>query len=477
MIFFPAPIIAEFILGLFLWWVAIYLITQNPFSRLIQVTFGVIAAVSFYFTSDVFFYAAYATKQFYAIGLAMKISLWSVHLPFVLLYQISFLLTNIQDRKLWQKVFLYFNYIFLGIIVFLETFTNYTRNYSLIFSPEFSGNISSATTNYFWLVGILLMIVTITTTINFYLILKKQPKFSKNWYKFFLPLLSLLFSVILGPITLLSYYQVLPYYTVLPALTFTLIIIPIMYSIIRYNLLIEEAKIIFDKTFSYSTLGIFFVLIIFGSLLAFSKIQFTNVGSLIFPYVLMHLIIATHPAYKWLTTFIQDIVYNLSSGLSIVNDEEVYSALRNYYHPERLESSSLLRLNLINKEVARGITETPVDGLRKLIKESVEYLKPNENTDRRTKQNLKYHLLRMLAFDQAEEGQILWELGFEEYPLRILSRETDERPPLFKSQSPSDYTYTSRNAFMALKKEAVHDVAWRISYLEKLSKKNLVRTS
>ena len=74
----------------------------------------------------------------------------------------------------------------------------------------------------------------------------------------------------------------------------------------------------------------------------------------------------------------------------------------------------------------------------------------------------------MLAFDQAEEGQILWELGFGEYPVKIMRRESESRPPFFQAKAISDYPYASRNAFMALRKEALHGVAWRISYLEKL---------
>jgi len=38
---------------------------------------------------------------------------------------------------------------------------------------------------------------------------------------------------------------------------------------------------------------------------------------------------------------------------------------------------------------------------------------------------------------------------------------------LFKITAASDYSYTSRNAYLALKREAIHDLAWRISYLEK----------
>mgnify|MGYP001558126939 CR=1 FL=1 len=79
----------------------------------------------------------------------------------------------------------------------------------------------------------------------------------------------------------------------------------------------------------------------------------------------------------------------------------------------------------------------------------------------------------MLAFDEAEEGQILWELGFDEYPVKLMRLERRERPPKFRDFSPADYHYISRNAYLALKKEAIHDVAWRISYLEKLAKRKV----
>ena len=115
----------------------------------------------------------------------------------------------------------------------------------------------------------------------------------------------------------------------------------------------------------------------------------------------------------------------------------------------------------------KGEASTPIDALRLLIKNAIKSLEPDENKQRRLKQNLKHRLLEMIAFNQAEEGQILWELGFDEYPLKILSQEDFGRAPLFKTKAPSDYSYKSRNAYIALKKEAIHDVAWRISYLEK----------
>jgi len=65
-----------------------------------------------------------------------------------------------------------------------------------------------------------------------------------------------------------------------------------------------------------------------------------------------------------------------------------------------------------------------------------------------------------------DEGQIFWDLGFEEYPLQILEKAEGQKPRL-PIERPTDYQATSRNAFISLKKEAIHDLAWRISYLEK----------
>lgn len=176
-------------------------------------------------------------------------------------------------------------------------------------------------------------------------------------------------------------------------------------------------------------------------------------------------------AKAFLFTYINDITYNLSSGLSVVNDQEVYEAIKNFNKPNLLENSSLLRLGLVKVFLHKDKAKTPVDALKLLLKEAIEDLKPDNYSDRRLKQNLKHHLLTMLAFEDAEEGQILWELGFDEYPVRIMSRENNLRSPIFQVKSPSDFTYTSRNAYLALKKEAIHDVTWRISYLEKLSKR------
>lgn len=473
MIHFNYSIIIEFIIGLFLWWIAVYLIVQNPFSRLIQILAGIFTAISFYLSSDIFFYSANFTHQYYLNGTLLKGFIWTLYLPAPLLYHVSFLLMPKNERKQWQKVLLYLVYLATGIIVFLEVGTNLTRNYNFIYSLNFSGNLAEVSGRYIWLIGIFFIIIFLFTTINFYLLFKKETKYSKNWFKYFWPFLGMLAILILGPVILLSYYNLIPHSLFLGALGMIVIALPLVYSILRYDLLIEEARIIFGKTFLYSSFVIISILILYFVILFSMGIEFPTIKSLIIPYALSYLIILTHPAYDWLTTFVRDLVYNISSGISIVNDAEVYSVLKNYDNQEVLENSSLLRLEVVSREVRSGAAETPVDALRQIIKNAIDYFQPNQDQQRRTKQNLKYYLLKMLVFNQAEEGQMLWELGFEEYPMRILGRESQGRPPLFESLSASDYSYISRNAFIALKKEAIHGVAWRISYLEKLARKKI----
>lgn len=473
MIHLSSLIIIEIIIGLFLWWVAVYLIAQNPFSRLIQLLFGIFMAMSFYLTSDIFFYVANISHQYILDGTLLKIFVWTIYLPAPFLFHVSLLLVPINKRMLWQKIGLYLAYISTAIIIFIDSSTNLTRDYSVFASPNFTGNYADASGKYIWLLGIYFMAIFIGTTINFYFLLKNQQRFTRNWYKYFWPFLGLISTLILGPIILLGYYNVIPHSEIYVFLFIIALSLSLVYSIIKYDLLIEEAKIIFGKSFFYSTLVMIALLLLYFLALLASGSQFTSTKSLITPYILIYLIIITHPAYDWLSTFVKDIMYNISSGISVVNDQEVYQAIKNYNNPEKLEESSLLRLDLIGREKRKDVTETPIDALRIIIKDAIEHFRPTEETSRRIKRNLKYHLLKMIAFDQAEEGQILWELGFEEYPLRIMSKESQARLPFFKTSSPSDYNYISRNAFIALKKEAIHDVAWRISYLEKLVKKKI----
>lgn len=461
-------IVVEFLIGLFLWWFAIYLITQNPFSRIMQLAFGAVAVIGLYFTSDILFYLARSSGQFYLDATLMRSLIWIVYLPIAFLCHASFLQLEEPKELRWRRFGIFILYIFTFAIIFLEIATSLTRNYAVFFSPSYRGNLADATGKYFFLVGIFIISLLLISFVNFYKALKKQNKNSNEWYKFFLPCLGMGLAALLSPLVIMSYYSVIPHIILLPILDLSVIIIPVTFSIVKYGLFISDTKIIFGRKFLYSSISIVFLVIIYLAIISFAGVSLNTVSGVLLPFIIIHLIIVSHPIYNWLETLIGDFLYNSSLGYSIVNDSEVGCAIKNFQCPEKLETSTLFRLKIANK---LSNDNDKVLTLRQVLHDSIEFLMQDEGT-KRTKQNLKYHLLKMIAYDQAEEGQILWELGFEEYPLRIMNNERASRQPLFKVQAASDYSYISRNAYLALKREAIHDVAWRISYLEKNSNNN-----
>jgi len=175
------------------------------------------------------------------------------------------------------------------------------------------------------------------------------------------------------------------------------------------------------------------------------------------------LIPVTHLGYDWFTSFARNILYQKSLVVPKVTDGEVLESVRNYNKPTALEESGLMRLSVLNNSIEKSGLDR-IAALQKLIKEAIEFLKPDE-INIRTRAVLKYQLLKHIL-NQVEEGQILWDLGFEEYPLEIAEK-GEGKKPRFAISYPTDYQATSRNAFINLKKEAIHDLAWRISYLEK----------
>jgi len=235
-----------------------------------------------------------------------------------------------------------------------------------------------------------------------------------------------------------------------------------IYSIVKYYLFVSTTRLL-DKVFFIKTLVVVVITSIYFAAFVASGVEL-NFSVYVLLILTMLLVILTHTLYDWISTFVNDLLYNVKSGLSIVTDEEVNFALKNLNDYEKLENSTLLRLGLVDR-LMKVKNLTPIDALREVIGESVEYF--NSNESQRVKKALKYQILKMIAHNEAEEGQILWELGFEEYPVKILTQENKTRGPLFQITAPSDYSYKSRNAYLALKKEAIHDVVWRISYLEK----------
>lgn|GEM_PF-1480586 len=468
MILIPLYQIVELIIGLFFWWIAIYVISQNPFSRLNQLFLVLLTAVSVYLSTDLFYEVAASANQNHSVIYILKSVVWAVYLQTPIYYNISYLLTKSADRRPWQKFFLFIGYLLAAACIYLDTFASLTRDYRMI---GLTGDTTSYIGPYLWLDGLFQMTIIVATMLSFYYLIKKQIKFSDFWYKYLWPFIGLSIMLILVPVVVLGYYHLFPYPDDIFTLIVTLAGLTLIYSVIRYDLIIADAKLIFGKRFIFASIGILITLAIYILALSSSTIKFDNVQSFVFPFLFLYLIIASHPLYSWLNTFIADLTYNISSGLSVVNDHEVSEAVRNYHHPNELEMSPLLRLNVVANRVKKNKADTPVDALRQILSEAIEYFKPADSEHRRIKENLRYYYLKMLAFDQAEEGQILWELGFGEYPAKIIRQESNSRPPFFKARAISDYPYASRNAFMALRKEALHGVAWRISYLEKLTNK------
>lgn len=471
MIHFSLLVIVEFIVGIFLWWVAVFLFAQNPYNRIIRLITGIFICISVYLSTDIFFEAATLTRHFSQTSIILRSMIWTIYLPLAFLYHVSLSAFNREHLKKWQRLSIYFVYLSAFISIGLESFTDLTRKYEIINSEMFNGDLTMATGRFFWIPGLFLVATSMLILMNFRTKLSREKKFTPGWNKYFWPTIGISISTVLAPIIILSYYRIVPHSALLSGLSFIIMSVPLYYSVMRYNLFIPDTKIIFGKNFLYSTISILVIVLLTVLIFMLSRTSFDTVESLIMPFLLINFIIVSHPFFNWVSTFANDILYNINSGLSVVNDQEITDALRDYCRPEKLEQSSLLRLGLINTKIHRDRSTVAVDELRNTIENAIEYFKPKETTNRRTKRNLKYHLLTMLAYDQAEEGQILWELGFEEYPVRVMTNSSKNRPPIFQVSSPSDYTYTSRNAYLALKKEAIHDITWRISYLEKSSKR------
>ena len=220
------------------------------------------------------------------------------------------------------------------------------------------------------------------------------------------------------------------------------------YAVVKYHIS-SDGKILLNKSFYVRTIIIYIIISVY--IIFLSAFLPESYDSLIVYCLIIVSLMMTHSFYDWFVTFSNDFIYNISSGLSVVADDEAAQLLRNYNSPQKLEDSPLLRLKIIKIKIRKG--SLGIDALRSLLDESLAYFKPIHEQDRRIKSNLKYQILKMLAYDESEEGQMLWNLGFDEYPVRIMSQAGSRISPQFTINSPSDYSFTSRNAYLALKKK------------------------
>ena len=448
--------ISEIVLGVFVIWVGLYIISRNPNSKISWIVFALLLGFGFSTLTDPILLN---TRNLHEYVLWQNITDWPLFFSSAFYYHASLLaLGKDSPKKNWILAAGYLVAILLYVIDIYGGFILIETIFRIPDYRRFAPGLS--------------LIPTILFVCLYYFMGAKNffSKVSLDLKKFILPAIGGLIYVITGFFCILSYYTQLPFAGVIFMFGTVSATLFFICSMIKYHLFSPAEKNIFDQTFYYKTTIILITIISYLSVVCFSGIKL-DFNALVLSELLTILIMFSHSFYDLLSTFVNDLVYNPSRGFSVVNDEEVNNVIKYFNKHERLESSPLMRLKIINNQIAENKKLTPVDALRSLIRDSIEYFKPIDDSNRRIKSNLKYHFLSMIAFDEAEEGQILWELGFDDYPVKIMSQERKCRPPLFKITSPSDYVFTSRNAYLALKKEAIHDLTWRISYLEKQAKR------
>lgn len=457
----------EFILGLFSGWLGIYIFTRHLGEPILRL-FGIfLISQGFLWIS----LPAYGfAEDLHTYYLVQRILDFPLFLLAPILFQITVLAQGKVSGK--DKVAVLLIYAINGIFYIFDLFTQLVVNREVLRHEDFYKNF------YFvFKQGPLLIPVLLTNAGFFALIIVKilslarqRPKEDRIGY--YLAIGTLLSYAVTALFFGIGYQSIIPYLTLAAEGSEFLGSVFLIFAIMKYGAFVGRSRPTLDKEFVYATIVMLSLLSVYAILFLIFGFPLTY-RLLIFVVVAALTILLTHSLYDWIMTFIRDISYNLPSGLSVATDQEVARALRSYSRPEQLEDSQLIDLKIVQRKLRSDHAKSPVDALRKIIEETIQYFKPIRPNHRRTRQNLKYHFLKMFAFDQAEEGQILWELGFEEYPTRILSQEDQGRKPKFITQSPADYTATSRNAFINLKQEAIHDVTWRISYLEKLSRRKL----
>ncbi|MBI4948381.1 hypothetical protein HY844_02405 [Candidatus Berkelbacteria bacterium] len=378
------------------------------------------------------------------------------------------LVTKTYDQKINRITILIFYLVFIVLLsltmatelLISKTDGYFEKNYGFI----------TARGKYFWLVGLFAFTTSLFAIRNYLFGLRKNESSSNSdkKIKYYLALATTLLYLFIGPFVVYLYYDpnqlaAIKYGPILLIAPF----IPILIAILFYKL-ISDVEYIFNwKEFLYLTLALSLINLIGGSIFLTQIAPSLGESKYILIPLFLFLTILSHGFYDWLNTFIRDLLYGGGRGFNIITDKDVTDLVKDFHRPELLEINPFLRFRVVRDRTKKGQS---IDAAQEIITEAIEYFK-QKDFPRRTKMNLKYQILKMLTTDDSEEGQILWELGFEGYPMKIMSGENGTRKPLFKVESMSDYTATSRNAFIALKKDAIHDLGWRLSYLEKTHKK------
>jgi len=442
------------------WWVAVYLFSRNPHSEKIRAL-----SLAFFFIASYDLLGVLQTNlkaDDLAYVNVQKILIWAIAFPIPAWFYFSTTVFSKEKRRK-LKPWVVIGFVSGVIIALLGAFTHLLYDYSEISLTKSPSIYLVSHGELFWLLTAQVITFAFAAVYNFYSVARTKTGEARKAFNH-LTIGAAIFAVSGTFLTLNVLFGNL--YPETPGELLLLVgLIFVAYSVIRYSSQFETGVLLFGKEFVLSTLVLLGLYALFGGLIFLLQFEYS--------FKLLLLIVAgillipiTHTGYDWFMSFARNIFYQKSLVIPKVTDGEVALSLRSYNKPTVLEESGLLRLRILDKFIERESLDR-LAALKKLLREAIEYLRADDPT-RRTRANLKYQMLRLIA-DQVEEGQILWDLGFEEYPLEIAER-AEGRKPRFAITSPTDYQATSRNAFINLKKEAIHDLAWRISYLEKHQK-------
>lgn len=452
----------QFIVSAFLFWVGVYLVSRNIRSKTAWVIFFFLFSLSWYILVVDAITPLFTDDQLTSVFL-YHLTNWSYILPIPLLLHFALLVTQNYKKSIWIQ--LWFIYFIAILLIILSSTSNLVIDYSsLLISDESFGEFYKRGPLFNAIA--LIVVWAMSASLYAYITARSKVNDSRRRTKFLLPIIASVLYIISG-LFLVYVYQTDNYFLAVYS-TSPLLIVPVFFiavSIFHFGLISDIEGLFEIKEFIYLSCAI--ALITLLPAMVFSQHIIPEVGrnaqAILGAFVFFY--IFSHSFYDWFTTFLRDLLYNTGKGFSLITDSDVSNLIKDFHVPEKLEVNPLTKFKMTKQAANNGKL---VDAAQAIVREAIEYFKQSDYP-RRTKQNLKYQMLKMLALDSAEEGQILWELGFDGYPMKILAGENQTRKPLFKIESMSDYTATSRNAFIALKKEAIHDLAWRLSYLERHS--------
>jgi len=449
------------------WWVFIYFLGRYPFDKQIRLVSFAIFILSQYFLMVFILQNIPVIYPFY-INLERCFT-WTIMLSPLAWYFITYDLLSKELKERQKTIFVSFCLISI-LFIYLTTFTNLIFNYKDIDLSKASAITSSNPLipigPLFWLFFLIFLIMGYFIFYNLVKVYSEKTDLEeKKKFKYFLIGFSIVFfGGFFFSINWLNNNMSVIIATIGDVLVAVGSLV-IAYAFIKTSKPAADSTIsIFGRDFLLSSLFLLVVYIAFILGIIFSKVPY-SLNLLILLTAVFLLIPIVFVTQDWMISYGRNIIYKRSFEFPKVKDEDINYVIRNFNKKENLEDSPLLGLKLVTKKIKEG--KTPVDALCEFVDYSIESLSPKEI--KRSKPNLKYQILKMIAFDNAEEGQILWDLGFGEYPLEIAEKLEGERPR-FEINHPTDYQATSRNAFISLKKEAIHDLAWRISYLERHTK-------